>query len=76
VRFYRKYQKYQQGFEGESRVTTYLRANFGNENYLIDDLVYINDKGHKENIDHIVLSLKGIFVLETKDYRGKILAHS
>jgi hypothetical protein len=72
VRFYRKYQNYQQGFQGENRVSTYLRANFSDDNFLIDDLVYVNDSGHKENIDHIVLNTKGIFVLETKDYRGKI----
>lgn len=72
VRFYRRYQHYRQGFQGESRVSNYLNSNLGEETFLIDDLVYINDKGHKENIDHIVLSPNGIFVLETKDYRGKI----
>lgn len=72
VRFYRKYQHYKQGFEGESRVTSYLKSNLGNEHFLIDDVVYINGRGHKENIDHVVLSPNGIFVLETKDYRGKI----
>ena len=73
VRFYRRYQHYKQGYEGEGRVTRYLSSNFGEGHYLIDDLVYVNDKGHKENIDHIVLSPNGIFVLETKDYRGKIV---
>jgi hypothetical protein len=72
MRYYRKYQNYRQGFLGEGRVTRYLRLNFGEEHFLIDDLVYVNEKGHKENIDHIVLSPNGIFVLETKDYRGKI----
>jgi hypothetical protein len=72
MRYYRKYQNYRQGFQGEGRVTQYLKANFGEEHFLIDDLVYVNEKGHKENIDHIVLSPNGIFVLETKDYRGKI----
>jgi len=72
MRYYRKYQNYRQGFEGEGRVTRYLRSNFGEEHFLIDDLVYVNEKGHKENIDHVVLSPNGIFVLETKDYRGKI----
>ena len=72
VRFYQKYQHYKQGFEGENRVTNYLMSNFNDDHFLINDLVYTNNQGHKENIDHVVLSPNGIFVLETKDYRGKI----
>ena len=73
VRYYRIYQSNKQGFEGENRVTRYLRSNFSDDHFLVNDIVYINDKGHNENIDHIVLSPNGIFAIETKDYRGKIM---
>jgi hypothetical protein len=73
VYFFRKYQSYKQGFQGESRVSDFLIKSFvDDEHFLIDDLVYVNDNGYKENIDHIVLAPNGIFALETKDYRGKI----
>lgn len=71
VTYYRIYQNSRQGFKGENRVTRNLEANFDDTHFLINDILYINDKGHKENIDHIVLSPNGIFVLETKDYRGR-----
>ena len=74
VRFYRSYKYSKQGFEGENRVTDYLKEQFQDTNdcYLVNDITYVNDRGYKENIDHIFLSSSGIFAIETKDFRGKI----
>jgi len=72
VRFYRRYANYRNGFEGEKRVAKYLESNFSDDYYLINDVVYVNDRGYKQNIDHVVLGPNGIFVIETKDYKGKI----
>jgi hypothetical protein len=46
---------------------------------LSNDYVLINDvqlvAGKKGNIDHIVVGPTGIFVLETKNHRGKIICY-
>jgi hypothetical protein len=60
------------GAEGENRVTEVLRSELNDEYYLINDVLYINDRGNKENIDHVVLGPKGVFAIETKHYSGKV----
>lgn len=43
------------------------------EKYLVLNDIYIpNEKGHTSQIDHVVVSLYGIFVIETKNYSGWI----
>lgn len=61
-----------QGMEGEKRVIEFLKSKFDNSHFLINDVVYVNERGNKENIDHVVLGPNGVFAIETKDYRGKI----
>jgi hypothetical protein len=58
--------------KGEKRVRQFLESKLNDSYYLINDIEYVNDRGSKENIDHIVLGPNGIFAIETKDYRGKI----
>ncbi len=70
--YLKKYQNCRQGMKGEKRVKKFLESQLKDSYSLINDVEYINDRGNKENIDHIVLGPNGIFVLETKDYRGKI----
>ena len=70
VVFYRSYAGYRRGSEGEKTVTKILTSTLGDEYSLIND-VYIHD-GYG-NIDHIVLGPNGVFVIETKNYAGRIV---
>ena len=70
--YLKKYQNCRQGMKGEKRVRQFLESRLNDSYYLINDVEYVNDRGSKENIDHIVLGPNGIFAIETKDYRGKI----
>jgi hypothetical protein len=70
--YHNVYRRTKQGMEGEKRVIEFLKSKFDDSYFLINDVVYVNQKGNKENIDHIVLGSNGIIAIETKDYRGKI----
>lgn len=69
--FLRMYRSSWLGFEGEKQVTRLLESSLDNSYYLVNDLVYSNDKGRKRNIDHILLGPNAIFAIETKNWRGK-----
>lgn len=64
-----------QGREAEEYISTYLRS-LGRE-YLVFDNVLLktNSKGGTTQIDHIVVSPYGIFVIETKSHKGKIFGN-
>jgi hypothetical protein len=68
----RRYSTYKMGAEGETIVTQVLTSKLSDDYYLVNDVVYTNDRGHKENIDHVVLGPNGVFAIETKNYRGKV----
>ncbi|MBP5284656.1 MAG: NERD domain-containing protein [Kiritimatiellae bacterium] len=61
------------GRAGEIRLSRLLAAELGDFNYQIVDNVYLplND-GTTTQIDHIVVSKFGVFVVETKNYKGWI----
>ncbi len=67
--FFRGYSGYKRGYEGEKSVAKILSSTLGNEYSLINDVTLGNGYG---NIDHIVLGPNGVFVIETKNYAGKI----
>lgn len=67
--FYRQCRNYLRGFEGEKQVTKILSSTLSNDYFLINDVKLVAD--NKSNIDHIVLGPTGVFVLETKNHRGK-----
>lgn len=67
--FLRRYRIYRGGSEGEKRVDELLNSKLSDDFYLINDL-YLRDGGG--DIDHIVFGPNGVFVLETKNWRGKI----
>jgi hypothetical protein len=69
--YWRKYKKYKLGYEGENLVTEILKSSFSDDCFLINDITLHN----RGNIDHIVLSPNGIFVIETKNHRGKITCY-
>lgn len=71
--FFPKYGRYMGGSEGEKRVTRVLRDSLDDDYFLINDL-QLFDRGRKGNIDHVVVGPNGVFVIETKNLRGKIFA--
>jgi|GEM_PF-308728 len=64
-----RYLNYKKGVEGEKLVIEAL-LDLGDDYYLINDV-----KLGKGNIDHIVLGPNGVFVIETKNYSGKIICN-
>ena len=70
--YLRKYRIYNGGWQGEKSVAKLLSKTLSNDYYLINN-VYLHDGGG--DIDHIVLGPNGVFVLETKNWSGKITCH-
>ena len=70
--FFPNYGRYMSGSEGEKRVTRVLRESLNDDYFLINDLQLFD--GRKGNIDHVVVGPNGVFVIETKNLRGKIFA--
>lgn len=64
----KNYLNYKKGISGEKEVTTALQK-LNDSYYLLNDVVLYPKAG---NIDHIVLGPNGIFVIETKNYKGEI----
>ena len=65
-----QYPNYRKGQIGERRVTKALSATLTGDYSLFDDVMLQSMKGG--NIDHIVVGPTGIFVIETKNFKGKI----
>ncbi len=62
------------GSVGEFKVNT--RLNFLGSNYIVmKDLILNSSNGYTSQIDEIVLSEYGIFVIETKNYKGWIFGN-
>ncbi len=62
------------GTFGEAKVN--IQVSFlGSEYISIHDLMLKNSKGNTSQIDHLVLSEYGIFVIETKNYKGWIFGN-
>ena len=73
VYFYRRYRRYKQGYQGEIILTKLLKsANLPEDYLLINDFYPPNGYG---NIDHILLSPRGIFAIETKNQKGKMTSY-
>ena len=69
MRWWGEYKNFKRGLDGESHVTKLLKSALPNQFYLIN---YATPSDGYGNIDHIILSPNGIFVMETKNLRGKI----
>ncbi|MFC4623409.1 NERD domain-containing protein [Comamonas nitrativorans] len=63
------------GWLGEKMVRRALEENLDKNNYLLLHDVTLEDQMGSTQIDHIVVSPYGIFVLETKHYKGWISGH-
>lgn len=59
------------GLKGELDVTHLLEKSLGNDTYILND-VNLKEGRNTAQIDHLVVSPRGIFVLETKNWRGEI----
>jgi len=70
--FFRRYSGYKQGYEGENNVSKILSSILSDEYCLINDVMVSDGHG---NVDHVVLGPNGIFVIETKNYGGKIACY-
>lgn len=68
--FLLQYLNYRAGIIGEQKVTRILSAALSDEYSMFND-VMLKGMAHG-NIDHIVVGPTGIFVIETKNYKGKI----
>jgi len=56
---------------GENKVKWIIGETIENKQYVINDLI-LGQSGETTQIDHIVINPRGIFVIETKNYSGKI----
>lgn len=67
--FLRRYDIWKAGSKGESAVALTLQE-LDDSYYLLSSVVL---PGRKRDIDHVVLGTKGVFVLESKNYSGKVV---
>lgn len=63
-----------QGEFGEIVITDIL-SQLSQEDYRIYNNIYVNYNGMSVQIDHLVISRYGVFVIETKNYSGKIYGY-
>jgi hypothetical protein len=59
------------GLKGEITVTQRLQEVLGNDTYILND-VTVKGGRRRAQIDHLVISPKAIFVIETKNWRGAV----
>ncbi|MBP3253646.1 MAG: NERD domain-containing protein [Bacteroidales bacterium] len=58
------------GMQGEDIIQEKLSEL--SQNYTVFNDVYVKVNGHSVQIDHVIISVYGIFVIETKNYTGSI----
>lgn len=64
------------GKYGEHIVASKLGGTIAGQQYLINDLIISDNEGHTSQIDHIFINKYGIWVIETKNYSGKIYGNA
>ena len=61
------------GKRGERKIANLLQSLAANkEAYVINDVIVATDDGNTSQVDHILFARGGIFVIETKNYSGRI----
>ncbi|MFW6015522.1 MAG: nuclease-related domain-containing protein [bacterium] len=60
------------GYFGEKKIAALLLMLNKNEYKILHDLYLKKEDGTTSQIDHLIISLYGIFVIETKNYKGWI----
>lgn len=70
IKFFKPFLK---GKLGEFAVSTHVKLYLDKQNYsLLNDCTFLDEQNQTTQIDHILLSPFGIFVIETKNYKGWI----
>lgn len=69
---YREGRKRRKGRKGEKLVGKVLAGLKKRDNIVINDVLIPGVKGNSTQIDHLVISTRGIFVIETKSMSGRI----
>ncbi|MBP7654616.1 NERD domain-containing protein [Candidatus Dependentiae bacterium] len=64
--------KMKYGKKGENFVLNNLQKKLSDDYYILNDCNISGTGMQKSQIDHLLISTKGIFVIETKNYKGKI----
>ncbi len=72
---YFKSSKYK-GKKGEKKVARALVKNISEEKFVINDLILKTESGSTSQIDHVVINHAGIWVIETKNYAGRIYGNA
>lgn len=65
-----KSKNYRVGAEGEEKVSDYLVDHLNGKNIIVSDLFLKNGSG---NIDQVIIGDHGVFVVETKNFRGSFV---
>ena len=60
------------GTVGEWRIRFALGKNIENERYIINNLILKGENGRTSQIDHVLINSNGVYVIETKNYSGRI----
>ncbi len=60
------------GERGEQRVARVLGETVVGKQYVVNDLLFADEKGASCQIDHVYINRYGIWVIETKNYAGRI----
>ncbi len=63
------------GAEGERIVARCLGGTIEGEQYLVNDVMFRDEKGKTCQIDHVFIYRNGIWVIETKNYGGMIFGN-
>ena len=66
------FKPYLKGKFGEFAVQAHVKLYLDERYILINDVTLPDEQGGTTQIDHIVLSPFGVFVIETKNYKGWI----
>ena len=71
MKYWREYSNYDAGMKGERLVSKALEE-LNDTYFLLEDVSLASWEG---NIDHVLVGTNGIFVIEVKNYRGRLSVH-
>lgn len=71
MKYWREYSDYDAGMVGERLVSKVLKE-LDDSYYLLEDVILPSREG---NIDHVLVGANGIFVIEVKNYSGRLSVH-
>ena len=68
----RKFRAKRLGEDGERSVAFKLGKTIPGEQYVLNNFMFRDKEGHSHQIDHILINRSAIWVVETKNYSGRI----